>query len=412
MRQRALPRLALAAAAAAFFIHALANPHYGFFRDELYFIICGRHPALGYVDQPPLVPLISAATQSFGISLFALRLFPALCAAAAVFIACRIVQELEGDDFAQILAAIGTFFAPELLSFGTKVATDTIALWAWPLTALYVIRISKGADPRWWLAAGAALGIAAESKYSVVFFGFALIAALLLSPERRVFFTPWFAAGLLVAALIALPNVLWQAHYGFPMLELLANGAHGKNVILSPVAFLLQQLLVTNPLLSLIWIAGLVWCTMQRPWRWIPLLWAILMAVMIVFHGKMYYPGAVYPVLFAAGAVACANWIQSVPWRAAVAAAALLAGLLLAPVVLPVLPEQTFLSYSKGLRQTLHLGVPQTEHHRSGPLPDDFADMHGWPHSRRPLRAFTIRYLPQIAAWPLSWPRITARPPR
>ena len=40
-------RTASAAAVVTLVIHLAANPHYGFFRDELYFIICGFHPAVG-----------------------------------------------------------------------------------------------------------------------------------------------------------------------------------------------------------------------------------------------------------------------------------------------------------------------------------------------------------------------------
>ena len=56
---------------------------YDAFRNELYFIVCGRHPAFGYVDLPPLVPLIAAATQLAGNSTWLLRL-PAIVAALAL----------------------------------------------------------------------------------------------------------------------------------------------------------------------------------------------------------------------------------------------------------------------------------------------------------------------------------------
>ncbi|MBV8198734.1 MAG: hypothetical protein JO263_11400, partial [Candidatus Eremiobacteraeota bacterium] len=61
-------RIPLAAALVTLAVHLAGNPHYGFFRDELYFIICGFHPAWGYVDQPPVVPLLAAGSQLFGHS--------------------------------------------------------------------------------------------------------------------------------------------------------------------------------------------------------------------------------------------------------------------------------------------------------------------------------------------------------
>ncbi|MGC2405199.1 MAG: hypothetical protein WA431_02180, partial [Candidatus Cybelea sp.] len=68
-------------AAVVAIVHLMVAGQYDVFRNELYFIICGRHPAFGYVDQPPLVPLLAAATQAFGIHIWLLRL-PAVIAAA------------------------------------------------------------------------------------------------------------------------------------------------------------------------------------------------------------------------------------------------------------------------------------------------------------------------------------------
>ncbi len=81
-RHRGASKAAAFAAGLTLLLHLAANPHYGFFRDELYFIVCGQHPAFGYVDQPPLVPLAAALSQLFGPSLFLLRAVAALSAAA------------------------------------------------------------------------------------------------------------------------------------------------------------------------------------------------------------------------------------------------------------------------------------------------------------------------------------------
>ncbi len=117
-------RIPIAAALVTLALHLAGNPHYGFFRDELYFIVCGFHPAFGYVDQPPVAPLLAAGSQLFGHSLFALRAVPALFAAAGVYVTCLLVIELGGGAFAQILAAIAVFFANVLMSFGMKVGPD------------------------------------------------------------------------------------------------------------------------------------------------------------------------------------------------------------------------------------------------------------------------------------------------
>ncbi len=370
-------------AAIVFLVHALGNAHYGFFRDELYFIICGFHPQWGYVDQPPLVPLMAAATQLFGHSLWLLRIIPALFAAAGAYTTCLLVAEFGGGVFAQVLGGLVFLFCGVLMSFGMKVGTDEVNLFTWPLLAYLLVRLVKGADRRVWLAAGAVAGITLESKYSVVFFLIALVAGVLLTPERRILRNGWFGAGIALMALIALPNVLWQAHYGFPMIELLRNGASGKNIAAGPALYIVQEILITNLFLFPVWVIGLFSLLRSSAYRFLGYGYIILIAEMMVTHGKHYYPAAVYSILIAAGAVAIESWTSRTTLaRYLVLAYALVLGPVFVPFALPMLPERTFLAYQQRVLTTLHLSknVTATEHHREDEaLPADWADMHGWP---------------------------------
>ena len=106
------------------------------------------------------MPLLAALTQLGGHSLFLLRAVPALCAAGGIYVTTLLVLEFGGEAFAQVLAALGFTGALVLLSFGAEVGPDEMGLWLWPLIALWLVRIARGADPRWWLAVGAAAGIA------------------------------------------------------------------------------------------------------------------------------------------------------------------------------------------------------------------------------------------------------------
>ena len=374
---RSLPWVA---AVLTFGLHVAANPHYGYFRDELYFIMCGFRPDWGYVDQPPLVPLLAAATQLGGHSLLLLRAVPALFAGAAVFVSVALAARLGGGVFARIATAIVVALAPVLVAFGGKVGTDEANPLLWTLTAYAALRAVRG-EERWWLVAGGALGVALEAKYSGIFFAGALVAALVVVPERKRMRSRWFAGGVALCVVIALPNAMWQLAHGLPMLELLRNGQHGKNATVSPLAFIGQQVLIAGPLYAPVWIAGLVRLARDASARFLAAAFALLMLAMIVLHGKHYYPAAIYPIPFAAGCVAIEAWTSRLPaLRPVVAAVLIVAGLSFVPLVVPVLPVKQFIVYESALNGALHLrDATKTENHAPSVLPSDFADMHGWP---------------------------------
>jgi 4-amino-4-deoxy-L-arabinose transferase-like glycosyltransferase len=372
----------VALALAAFVLHLIGNPHYGFFRDELYFIVCGQRPQWGYVDQPVLAPFLAAASQVFGPSLVLLRAVPAFFAAAGVYVTCLLAAEFGGAAFAQFLTALTVFFAPVLMDFGMKVSPDMVGLWLWPLVALYVVRLARGANPRWWIAVGTVAGLSIQGKYTAIFFLASLMAGILATRTRTILRTRWFVLAGLICALIALPSFLWQAFHGFPHFEILRTVQRGPAVQVGPLTYLLQQVVLTGVLLAGIWIAGLVWLFSKPALRFLSCAFVLLLVLMIALHAKHYYPGDVYPYVFAAGAVAIEQWTHGRRLaRAAIIVVSVVMGVLMTPLVMPVLPESQMVSYTNWLLTSLHLqrqtlaadAVPQRE------LANDWAAMHGWP---------------------------------
>src|SRR5271156_589251 len=95
-------------------VHLATAGRYDAMRNELYFIICGRHPDFGYVDQPALVPLIAAATQFFGNSVWLLRLPAVVAAIALIPLTAALAKLMGGDRQVTFFAALATSIAPLL----------------------------------------------------------------------------------------------------------------------------------------------------------------------------------------------------------------------------------------------------------------------------------------------------------
>jgi hypothetical protein len=223
------------------------------------------------------------------------------------------------------------------------------------------------------------------NKHSTVFFLAALAVALGLAPERRWLRTRWPWAGAATALLLFTPNLAWQVAHGFPTIEDLQNVAHqGKNIVLGPIDFFAQQVILQHPVLLPLWIAGLVFLFAGRGGRyrllgWLYVTFALLMFVM---KGKNYYLAPLYPMLFAAGAVALETGLAA--WKltagrlwpkAAVATVVVVVGAVTAPIVLPILAPARYVAYT----EALGFAPPKTERAHEGPLPQMFGDQFGWP---------------------------------
>jgi hypothetical protein len=163
--QAGLARGVWAVAAAVLAVELLVSGRYGFHRDELYFIVAGRHPALGYVDMPPLAPLLArVATWAFGLSPEAVRVLPALAGAATAAGAGFTARLLGGRAQAQVLAALATGAAPVLLAADHLAGTTPYDLLAWTVAVASVLATTRSGRSQAWLVAGLALGLGLENK--------------------------------------------------------------------------------------------------------------------------------------------------------------------------------------------------------------------------------------------------------
>lgn len=243
---RAALRLALLFAAIKLAVHVAANQWeahigYGYFRDEFYYIACGRHLDWGYVDHGPIVAVQARLSELiFGRSLAGLRFLSALAGAGRVFLTGMLAWALGGRKPAQGLAMLGVLLVPQYLGTDSFLSMNSFESLFWMTCLLALILILRDeadrSSQRLWLLFGVSGGIGVLNKPSMTFFLIALLIALLVTPQRRILFTKWAAIGTAVLILIALPNLLWQIHNHWPTLEFLRNGQIGnKSIKLSPL---------------------------------------------------------------------------------------------------------------------------------------------------------------------------------
>lgn len=183
----------------------------GLTEDEAYYRLWALAPAMGYLDHPPMIGwMIAIGRWVGGDNPFGIR-FPAiLVSLLGPLVLWRTVAILFGPIAAR--RAVWIALAMPLLAVGGVIITpDTpsVLFWGlagWALAELYVSR-----NANWWLAVGAFAGLGLLSKYSNLFVGASILMWLSLARTNWRWFRCWqLWAGGVLAALVALPVVLWN----------------------------------------------------------------------------------------------------------------------------------------------------------------------------------------------------------
>jgi 4-amino-4-deoxy-L-arabinose transferase-like glycosyltransferase len=392
------PALASRAVAAlslfAFAVHVLADwfSPYGFQRDEFLYMAMGRHLQLWRMDFPPFIAILSQVERFLlGDSIVAIRFSSSIAAGLIVLLAALVARELGGGRFAQILAAISVAVSPLFLRAGVLFQPVVFDQLWWTLALYVLVRLCAGATrddmldttPRWWIMLGVVCGVGLLTKFSLLFFGAALVAAIAIAPQRRVILTrwPWLAA--VIAFALGSPSIVGQIALGYPVVDQMKTLQGSQLAHVSFWSFATGQL-PWGPglLLALAGALYLVLARAMRPYRAVG--WTCIGAfvLLLVLHGKSYYIGPIYPTLFAAGALAFDRWLdrRGGQWVLAARAAAVFVLVAYAcialPVELPIFSKETTAAFVS------RSGVASTARTNQGTqlrLPQDYADMLGWP---------------------------------
>ena len=337
-------------------ITLLTTSGYGYFGDEMYYIICGRHLDFGYVDQPPFVAFLARLTTLlFGESILALRFVSGLAGATTVLLAAAMARRLGGGTFASGFASALILSAPGFLALSSFFSMNAPDIMLSTLLLYLFLTMRENPPAGRWIIVGLIGGIGLLNKYTFLVLGFSLVVSLVITARWSILKSPWLYVSGAVSLLMLLPHLLWQAQHGWPTAEFMKNATEFKNLSLSPVEFFLQLAFLLNPLTVPFWAGGLLVLlrgeatTRNRYLGWTAL---IFLGVYLLQNSKTYYVLPVFPLLLSAGAVGVeslarrlnANWAKPV-----IVGLVTLSGLVLLPIAVPILPVDNLVQYSKGL---------------------------------------------------------------
>ena len=368
----------LVVAGLTFFIHLICINGYGYFRDELYYLACANRFDWGYVDHPPLsVAVLKLFTAILGTDIWAVRIPGILAGTASVVLYGLVAAKLGANRNAQIFTCLFAGFSPANAVVSHLYSMNGIDITLWAGAALLYLHSADPQKRKLWLWLGLICGLAMLNKLS----GFWLVAGIgfttLLSPRREELKTiyPWLAAA--IAVIVFAPHFVWQHERNWITQEFVRNAAEFKMVPQPPWIILGVQVVVTNPVLALLWIIGAYYALFKKPeWRPYAITYFLVITMLLIsMRSRENYPAPSYIFVVPLGAMVIADWVHQSKTRLYTSIAIFIpVTVFCTSLALPLLPP----SQVEEIADKSQVDVPATERGKKSPL-QGHADMFGWP---------------------------------
>ena len=182
--------------------------------EEAYYWNYAQHPALSYLDHPPMVAwLIWLGTALFGDTELGVRIAAPACWLVAAAFVFGLARNLYGRT-AALVAVLLMAALPFFMVFGLFMTPDTSVVACWAGSLYFLERATIGGRRKAWWGVGACLGLGMLSKYTIALLGPAALAFVLLDhTSRRWLIRPEPYAAALLAAVLCWPVLLWNAQH-------------------------------------------------------------------------------------------------------------------------------------------------------------------------------------------------------
>ncbi|MDC6390724.1 glycosyltransferase family 39 protein [Maribacter sp. PR1] len=351
-------------------IQGFGNRNYGFHRDELLHLSVSEHLDWGFMEFPPFIGFIGRISYwLFDYSLLGVRLFPTLAGVGILILCCLMAKELGGKSKAVFLAGIcilaflpfyrnHTLFQP--------VAFDQLF---WTFGFYLVIKFTNTQNKKFLILLGITLGLGLMNKYIILVWAFGLCMGLFFHQKGNLFKNKWLYISVSISILIFLPNIIWQAQNNFPILQHLQALNASQLDDIDPMEFGLSQLEYPFTLIiSLFGLFALLLDKNLKNYRTVGIASVVIFGTLWLLNSKAYYVFALYPVLFAAGAVKIESLLIKKPiWIYVIAIVTLAPSIYFIPKLTPILPMETYVEYADLKEENGRIE-----------LTGDYADMFGW----------------------------------
>lgn len=365
-------------------VHFFANANYGLHADELYYIALSHHLQWGYLDNSPLIAVIARTSEIlFGSSTFAWRIIPTIASALMVSLTGLMTYHMGGKRIAVSAACLGGICSPAYLATSYLMQPVIFDQLLWTAFAYSIVRYVQTHRQRFLYLAAVIIGLGILNKYITLMYVGIAVVSIIATAQRRDFRLKQIILPTVICLLIASPNLIWQLQNGIPIIKYVGI-VHERTVYLGAGDYLFQLTFFHGAGMA-VWLAGLAYLLVnQAPenrYYFAAIAFVLVVALVLILQGKIYYSLGAFPVLFAAGGVC---WEKMLKKSSALIKYSLLAlticiTLIALPIVLPILPFNAARYYVGLMRTYTSIDQPlRWEDGKVHEIPQFFADMLGW----------------------------------